>query len=283
LLNVIRKTAFFKALESVTASIILNKELERKTVFLKEYKNAVDEAALVTKTDINGIVTYVNRKFCEILGYTESELIGRNHNIMRSPDMQDSIFKEMWNTIRSKKVWHGVVKNRAKNGQSYWLNTTIIPILDEIGDIVEYIALRQDITELEEYKNDLEAKVAHEIEKRVTHENILIRQSRMAEMGEMLGVIAHQWKQPLNNFFLIIQDIKLTYQLGEMDEKYINETIENAKKSVFFMSETIDDFKNFFRPEQKKELFLFIAYLKKRRLKVLFLLINVIDRKGILC
>ncbi|MDQ1341040.1 MAG: two-component system, NtrC family, sensor kinase, partial [Campylobacterota bacterium] len=119
----------------------------------------------------------------------------------------------------------------------------------------EFVSLRQDITELEEYKNELEKKEKEEIEKRETQENILIRQSRMAEMGEMLGVIAHQWKQPLNTLFLIVQDVKLAYEAKELDAKYIDEMTENALRSVTFMSETIDDFRNFFKPEQEKEAF----------------------------
>lgn len=236
-------------------NLLDERELEKRTAFLKEYKHAVDEAALVTKTDISGVITYANKKFCQILGYQEDELLGKSHNIMKDQNAPKSFYEDMWGTIKSKKVWYGMVRNRAKDGKFHTLSTTIIPIMDEKNEIVEFVALRQDITELEEYKNELEQKVKEEIEKRETQENILIRQSRMAEMGEMLGVIAHQWKQPLNTLSLIIQDVKLAYEAKELDAKYIDDMTENALRSVTFMTETIDDFRNFFKPEQKKEAF----------------------------
>lgn len=117
---------------------------------MNEYKNAIDEAAIVSRTDRNGIITYANRKFCDISGYRLEELIGRSHNIIRHPDMQASIFKELWDTILMKKVWNGVVKNKKKNGGHYWVKTTIIPILDEDNEILEFISIRTDITELKD-------------------------------------------------------------------------------------------------------------------------------------
>ncbi len=122
---------------------------------LAEYKKAVDISNIVSKTNPKGIITYVNDKFCEISGYTRDELVGKPHNIIRHPEMSRDAFKNLWDTIKAKKSWSGVVTNMKKNGGQYIVDTTVIPILDVDGDIVEYIAIRHDITELEETKQQL--------------------------------------------------------------------------------------------------------------------------------
>ncbi|MCX6061698.1 MAG: sensor domain-containing diguanylate cyclase [Campylobacterales bacterium] len=122
---------------------------------LNEYKKAVDLSNIVSKTNPKGVITYVNDKFCEISKYTRDELIGKPHNIIRHPDMPREAFKDLWDTIKAKKSWNGVVTNMKKDGSQYIVDTTVIPILDVDGDVVEYIAIRHDITELEETKQKL--------------------------------------------------------------------------------------------------------------------------------
>jgi|GEM_PF-562551 len=122
---------------------------------LTEYKKAVDLSNIVSKTNPKGVITYVNDKFCEISGYTRDELVGKPHNIIRHPDMPREAFKDLWDTIKAKKSWNGVVTNMKKEGGQYIVDTTVIPILDVDGDVVEYIAIRHDITELEETKQQL--------------------------------------------------------------------------------------------------------------------------------
>ena len=120
----------------------------RSINFLKAYKMAIDETSIVSKTDLRGIITYVNKQFCEISEYSREELIGHSHNIIRHPDTPKETFREMWRVIKSKKIWKGIIKNRAKSGKDYIVNATIIPILDIDNNIIEYIAVRHDITEL---------------------------------------------------------------------------------------------------------------------------------------
>lgn len=113
---------------------------------LKQYWRAVDHAMLVSKTDIDGVITDANETFSHISGYEKDELIGHPHNIIRHPDMPALLFKQMWETILAKKPWQGILKNRAKNGNAYWVDATIYPILNRKGQIEEFIALRKDIT-----------------------------------------------------------------------------------------------------------------------------------------
>jgi len=133
-------------------SLYLKLYINKKELF--EYKKAIDYSTIVSKANLKGIITYVNDKFCEISGYTQEELIGKPHNIIRSPNMPKETFSNLWTTIQSKQYWEGIVENRAKNGNSYFVKASITPILDEKNEIVEYISIREDITELKALQLD---------------------------------------------------------------------------------------------------------------------------------
>ncbi len=149
-------------IEELTLKVDLSVEINRRYVeaicsqkMLAEYKEAIDEGSFVSKTDTNGNITFVNELFCQLSGYTQEELIGSPHNIVRHPDVPASLFKGIWKTIQAKRVWKGVIKNRRKNGETYYVQSIIKPILDINGNILEYIAIRTDVTELETYKDIL--------------------------------------------------------------------------------------------------------------------------------
>ena len=137
----------------------MSQKLDQNISFLNSYKHAIDEASIVSKTDCRGIITYANDKFCEISGYSKEELLGKPHNIVRDPDTPKNVFKEMWQTIKKGKTWHGIVKNRRKNGGSYIVDATIMPIFDNNRNIVEYIGIRHDVTELEKSKTTIEEEM----------------------------------------------------------------------------------------------------------------------------
>jgi len=139
-----------------------NDEIVCSQKLLQEYKNAVDESSIVSKTNAKGIITYVNERFCKLSGYSQEELIGKQHNIVRHPDMPKEIFADMWHTIKElKKPWKGKVKNLVKGGLDYyWVDAFITPIINANGDIEEFIGLRYDITELENYKEILKTQLS---------------------------------------------------------------------------------------------------------------------------
>jgi PAS domain S-box-containing protein len=141
--------------DALLAFNTMSDELTKNISFLDGYKTAIDNSSIVSKTDLKGIITYANQMFCDISGYTQEELIGSPHNIIRHPDVPKEAFRDMWNTIRSKKVWKGVVKNRKKDGGYYIVNATVLPILDNRGEIREFVAVRHDITELEDNKEEI--------------------------------------------------------------------------------------------------------------------------------
>lgn len=98
---------------------------------------------IISETDLKGVITYANRKFCEISGYEREELIGKPHNIIRHPDMPKEAFAKMWSTIQSGQIWHGLVKNLRKDGKFYWVETEVLPSKNENGEIISYVAARK--------------------------------------------------------------------------------------------------------------------------------------------
>lgn len=129
---------------------------EQNILLLNQYQEATNHSVIVSKTDTNGVITYANDEFCKISGYSLDELIGQNHNIIRHPDNPKSMYEKMWKTIKDeKKTWKGMVRNRTKDNISYYVKTTITPILDKNNNILEYIALRDDVTDVMNPKRQL--------------------------------------------------------------------------------------------------------------------------------
>ncbi len=211
---------------------------------LVQYKDAIEQSNIVSKTDINGIITFANDEFCKIFEYSREELIGKNHNIVRHPDVPKEIFKSLWDTILAKKTYKAMVKNLSKNGKTLYVNTTVIPILDKKGDIEEFIAIRYDVTESVELAREMQEK-----------DRFLFQQSRLAAMGEMIGNIAHQWRQPLNELGITVYQMKKLF-LSDKSQNDFLESYEHSKDVIKKMSSTIEDFRNFFSPNKEKEKFL---------------------------
>ena len=119
------------------------------------YERALNTTAIVARTDQFGRILFVNDKFCKISGYSEGELIGKDHRILNSGHHSKEFFKNLWETIRSGNVWRGQIKNRAKNGSYYWVDTVITPVLDHKGRVKEFIAFRYEITDQKNYEKRL--------------------------------------------------------------------------------------------------------------------------------
>ncbi len=152
--EIIKKPYIIEELVLKTDMLINDKDIEDEVFYknqlLNQYKNTIDKSFIVSKTDARGYITYVNEVFCKISGYTKEELLGKPHNIVRHPDMDCSIFKQMWHTIKElKQTWQGKIKNRRKDGSVYWVQAIINPILDSNEEVIEYIGIREDVTQIE--------------------------------------------------------------------------------------------------------------------------------------
>jgi len=125
---------------------------------LRIYKKSSDMQLLISKTDLDGTITYANEIFCKVSMFTKEELLGHSHNIVRHPNTNSQVFKELWDTIKRGETWSGTIQNKAKDGSSYYVEAKIFPLKNTKGDIVEYISLRQDITKYTN-KNNLAKQV----------------------------------------------------------------------------------------------------------------------------
>jgi len=138
---------FLELMHKVVEQLQLEKELKEHLNFLQQYESIANQKAMISKTDLDGIITYANDLFCKVSKYSREELIGQNQNIVRHIGTPSSLFEELWYTIKVKKqTWKGIIQNRAKDGSSYYVDAIIKPILDLNGNILEYIAMRDDIT-----------------------------------------------------------------------------------------------------------------------------------------
>ncbi len=133
--------------EELVSKVVNSMRFIEQKENLANYISKVDKYVITSITDANGVIKYASEAFCNISGYSKSELIGKKHNILRHPDMPAKVHSELWQTITSKKTWSGEVKNLKKDGGYYWVRANIEPILDIDGDIVGYQAVRQDITD----------------------------------------------------------------------------------------------------------------------------------------
>lgn len=164
----------------ITERKVAEAKLSKSLQEVNDINFALDQSAIVAFTDAYGKITKVNDKFCEISQYSREELLGQDHQILNSGYHSKEFFLDLWRTIRSGKVWKGEIRNRAKDGSYYWVDTTIVPFLKN-GQPYQYLAIRNDITE------------------RKKTEEILHRQDKLAAVGQLAAGVAHEIRNPLTS------------------------------------------------------------------------------------
>ncbi|MGD9970079.1 MAG: ATP-binding protein [Sulfuricurvum sp.] len=360
----------------VQSSYMHHKRLFSQNLLLNQYKNALDASLIISKTDPSGQITYVNDKMIQISGFSASEIIGQTHRLFKHPDTPKEQMQELWQTISSKRVWHGTIINRTKAGESYFTDTFILPLLNEKYEIVEYMDMRidvtslyaqkryvqqimdsqsaiitvfeegkihqcnrrfleffetvsletfyechlcfhdvieshspyldgihfkqwllsdsnvhdvkialknpldelrifnavksslqsgeesvqaivtlTDITEMENYLQNLQEKINEATREIRDQQQQLIAQSRAAALGEMFDNIAHQWRQPIGAINNAIINAEFAMELGEVSQENVLETFKQINTYTAFLSKTIDDFRNFSNPDKEKNWF----------------------------
>jgi PAS domain S-box-containing protein len=200
--------------------------VERSLRELADTKYALDQAAIVATTDTRGVIKSVNQKFCEISKYDASELIGRDHRLVNSAFHPKEFIRSLWATIASGQIWKGEIRNRAKDGTIYWVDTTIVPFLDGRGKPYQYVAIRHDITE------------------RMRTEQKLREQEALARLGEMAAVVAHEVKNPLAGIKGVLQVIGARMPMESRDRKIMGDVLSRLDS----LNEMVKDLLLFARP-----------------------------------
>lgn len=204
--------------------------LERSLKELSDLKYALDQSAIVATTDVKGVITYVNDKFCQISKYSREELLGQDHRIINSGYHTKEFIRDLWRTIASGQIWRGEIRNRAKDGSLYWVDTTIVPFLDSREKPYQYIAIRYDITE------------------RKAAEERLREQAALVRLGEMAAVVAHEVKNPLAGLRGALQVIGKRLPAGGPDAVIVGEMVAR----IDALNRMVQDLLLFARPRQPR-------------------------------
>ena len=238
--------------EQELEEVVSDKMKEFATLF-----DSFDENVIASKTDLKGKITYASKAFCRISQYKKEELIGKSHSMIKHPNNQKILFRNMWETLKSGKVWTGEIRNLKKDGSTYWVYAILSPIYDKTNSkIIGYNAIRHDITakkELELLNRSLEYKIEKAVQESKEKDKHMFNQSRLAQMGEMISMIAHQWRQPLSAISATAANITLKVLLEKYEKESCLKDVESISDYSQHLSNTINDFRDFFKSNKERE------------------------------
>ena len=204
--------------------------LDRSTKNLADTNFALNHAAIVATTNVKGEITFVNDKFVEISKYPREALLGQDHRIINSGYHSTEFMRDLWLTIANGRIWRGELRNRASDGTTYWVDTTIVPFLDERGKPYQYMAIRYDITD------------------RKRSEDRLREQAALARLGEMAAVVAHEVKNPLAAIKGALQVIGGRMAADSRERAIIGDVVARVDS----LNDTVHDLLVFARPREPK-------------------------------
>ena len=242
------KNSLIKRVESMTSqsnsafslfekNCLLQDEVDKRKLEIDKIKNelvrknnALDETSLISETDQHGRIIYVNKKFCEVSGFSKDELIGNSHSIIKSEFHPPEFWENFWNTIKSKQIFRGEICNKKKSGEWYWVSTTVLPNLDGDGNIIGFSSVRFDITE------------------KKMSENQLIHNEKLAALGELAASIGHEINNPLAICFGNVHFLKKNLSKDEsIDREKLLEKIEKLNNALIRVKFISDGLKNYSR------------------------------------
>ena len=202
-------------------SPLVKDQFESTMKLMQDHKYALDQSCIVAITDSRGVITYANDHFCQISGYSRSELIGQTHQLINAKFHPKEFFGNLWTTIARGEVWRGEIKNRSKDGTYYWVYTTIVPFLNEQGRPYQYVSIRQDITREKEATENLNQERL-----RSWHAE------KMVSLGEMAAGIAHELGNPAASIKAWLDVVESQLTRGNTDLDRFVKVLPKVKKDV---------------------------------------------------
>jgi len=210
-------------------------DTERTKELVSRLSQVVDQNPFSTFiTDTDGFIIYSNKKAVEMTGYTHHELLNKKMSIFRSYSHSETFYNDLWKTIKDdQSIWRGTLINKMKDGELLDCESTIFPVFDDHGNIMNFVTIQEDATQ------------------RNIKEKLFLMQTRHAQMGEMISMIAHQWRQPLAIMTALMNKQRVDLVLDKADEEDIIETYDQLETQIKHLSSTITDFRDFFKPDKK--------------------------------
>lgn len=248
---------FVAILNDITRRKEMEGKVKQSLREVHDYKYALDHASIVAITDADGVIRSVNDNFCRISKYAQEELIGKDHSILNSGHHPKEFFSQLWKTIKRGDVWKGEIKNKAKDGSFYWVQTTIVPFLDDSGTPYQYLAIRNDITE------------------RKKQEEMLHRQEKLSALGQLAAGVAHEIRNPLTSMKGYTEFLLLDEKEGSRVEH-----LEIILEEIDRVDSIVEEFMMLAKPQTdkmerrnivailKNTVSLFTYELKKRKVKL---------------
>ena len=219
----------YVCVSNIASNIVNNFKKKNKTqtndlIDLNIFKNALDNSSSVAITDMDGTITYANEMFCKLSKYSQNELVGKKHSMLKSGYHGRDFYENLWNTITSGKIWRGEIKNKAKDGTFYWVRTMIMPIFDD-DKIKQFIAIRTDITPQMELAEKL------------------VKAERLSSIGELASRLSHDIRNPLSVIQISFENLKIKYGTDDLKEK----SFDKIQRSICRITHQIDDVLDFIR------------------------------------
>ncbi|WP_419769827.1 MAG: PAS domain S-box protein [Candidatus Marinarcus sp.] len=251
ILKPLQEGTFLKIIKDILSEKQKEHIIEVQKNELEQFKYVLDKLNMVSETDLEGKITYVNQRFCDITGYTKEELIGKKHNIVRHPDTSDDLYKKMWENLSEGKNWLGKIKNRAKDGSTYHIKIIIIPLLNDKGHIEKYMGSAFLITDIEEEKQNLKKFI---LSQKLDQMNT--RKATQEEINNRARELVLKAKQDA-----VEKEEKFVKYLRELEEelKRLRIIRERDKKQIAFLEkeykeyiDTTDTEKRIFQEKMEK-------------------------------